>query len=224
MPSPHLQTPLERNGYPTFGCFNNLTKISSLTIRLWCRLLCENPDARIFLKAKQFQSPEVQHRFLQIFNAYGIAQYRIALSGHQPYIVNHLNLYGQIDVALDTAPYAGTTTTCEALYMGVPVITLRGEGIHAQNVGCSLLTAVNLENCIALNEDEYVQKASILCRNRTQLSALRAGLRTRMLCSDLCNRRRHTVRLERLYASIARTGRHLSNELATTDAAHAEAQ
>jgi len=191
-------------------------------MRLWCRLLQENPDARIFIKAKAFQCPQVQQRFFQLFEARGIQRHRVGLLGHQPHTVNHLDLYGQVDVALDTAPYAGTTTTCEALYMGVPVVTLRGEGIHAQNVGCSLLSAVNLTDLIASNEDEYVYKASELCRNKIRLAALRAGLRTRMSRSVLCDGPRHTARLERLYASIAAVG--CSDEAATTDTVHAEVQ
>merc|ERR1712113_1371510 len=87
-------------------------------------------------------------------------------------------------------------------YMGIPVVTFCGHGIHAQNVGSSLLSAVQLGDLTAGTEEEFVQKASSLARNVTRLRALRAGLRTRMLRSVLCNGPRHTARLERLYESL----------------------
>lgn len=198
-----LKPAISAYGCPTFGCFNNLAKVSPLTVRLFCRVLREVPDSRLFLKSKALLCPEVQEKFRQAFVAHGIEASRVDLSGLQPHTGSHLQMYGLIDVALDTAPYAGTTTTCEALYMGVPVVTLRGPGIHAQNVGVSLLNAVQLGECIAHTEDEYAQRAAALARNVTRLSALRAGLRPRMLKSVLCDGPRHTARLERLYASLA---------------------
>jgi len=192
----------ETYGCITFGCFNNLAKVSSLTIRLWCRLLHEVPDARLFLKSKAFMCTEVQDKFRRLFAAYGIEAHRLDLSGLQRQTGSHLQMYSLVDVALDTAPYAGTTTTCEALYMGIPVVSLRGNGIHAQSVGASLLAAVQLEDLVAGTEEEYVQKAAALARNSTRLSALRAGLRRRMLRSVLCDGPRHTSRLERLFASL----------------------
>ena len=129
----------------------------------------------------------------------GIEAHRVDLSGLQPHTGSHLQMYNFVDVALDTAPYAGTTTTCEALYMGVPVVTLRGRGIHAQNVGHSLLATVQLEDLAANTEEEYVQIASALGRNVKRLGALRAGLRTRMERSPLCDGLGHTRRLERLH-------------------------
>lgn len=201
-PTVGLRPAQEAFGSPTFGCFNNLAKVSTLTIRLWCRLLQEVPDSRLFLKSKALQCPEVQEKFRRAFAAFGIEGRRLDLSGLQSQTGSHLQMYGLVDVALDTAPYAGTTTTCEALYMGVPVVSLKGKGIHAQNVGATLLAAVGLGDLAAASEDEYVQKASALARNVTRLSALRAGLRTRMLKSVLCDGPRHTSRLERLYSEL----------------------
>jgi len=201
-PSLNLKPAQEMYGCITFGCFNNIAKVSALTIRLWCRLLHEVPDARLFLKSKALQCPDVQEKFRRLFAAHGIQRQRLDLSGLQPQTGSHLQMYSLIDVALDTAPYAGTTTTAESLFMGVPVVSLHCDGIHAQNVGTSLLTAVQLGDLVAVNEDEYVQKASELARNRTRLGALRAGLRSRMLQSVLCDGPRHTARLERLYASL----------------------
>jgi len=205
-PPIRLKPTQEAYGVVTFGCFNNLSKVSPLTMSLWCRLLQEMPDARLFLKSKALLCPEVQHKFRRVFQEQGIEAHRVDLSGLQPHTGSHLAMYNYVDVALDTAPYAGTTTTCEALYMGVPVVTLRGRGIHAQNVGASLLAAVQLDDLVANSEEEYAQKASELARNVKRLGALRAGLRTRMERSALCDGVSHTARLERLYRSLAARG------------------
>jgi len=205
-PPVRLKPTQEAYGCVTYGCFNNLSKVSPLTLRLWCRLLHEMPGARLFLKSKAFLCPEVQEKFRRVFVEQGIASHRVDLSGLQPQTESHLSMYNFVDVALDTAPYAGTTTTCEALYMGVPVVTLRGRGIHAQNVGASLLAAVQLNDLVAISEEDYVQKAAELGRNATRLGALRAGLRTRMERSPLCDGKRHTARLEQLYANLAARG------------------
>lgn len=193
----------ETYGSITFGCFNNLAKVSTLTIGLWCRVLQEVPESRLFLKSKALQCSEVQEKFRRAFAAFGIEGRRLDLSGLQSHTGSHLQMYSFVDVALDTAPYAGTTTTCESLYMGVPVVSLKGKGIHAQNVGATLLSAVGLADLAAQSEEEYVQKAASLARNVTRLSALRAGLRSRMLRSVLCDGPLHTSRLERLYGELA---------------------
>jgi predicted O-linked N-acetylglucosamine transferase (SPINDLY family) len=205
-PPIRLQLAQESYGCITFGCFNNLSKVSPLTLNLWCRLLHEVPEARLFLKSKALLCPEVQEKYRRAFVTQGIEAHRVDLSGLQPHTGSHLQMYNFVDVALDTAPYAGTTTTCEALYMGVPVVTLRGRGIHAQNVGHSLLATVQLEDLAANSEEEYVQIASALGRNVKRLGALRAGLRTRMERSPLCDGLGHTRRLERLYANLAARG------------------
>lgn len=210
-----LKPAQEAYGCVTFGCFNNLAKVCPLTLRLWCALLHEMPDSRLFLKSKAFLCSEVQAKFRRAFAGQGIESHRVDLSGLQPHTGSHLSMYNFIDVALDTAPYAGTTTTCEALYMGVPVVTLRGRGIHAQNVGASLLASVQLGDLVASSEVEYVQKASELARNVKRLGALRAGLRTRMERSPLCDGPRHTARLERLYGNLVARG---PSEATATDA------
>jgi len=204
-PSVSLRPAQETYGCITFGCFNTLAKISPLTVRVWCHLLHKVPDARLFLKSKALQCPEVQARFRNYFTSRGIDGSRVDLSGLQAHTGGHLSMYSLVDVALDTAPYAGTTTTCEALFMGVPVVSLRGKGIHAQAVGASLLSAVQLGDLVAGSEDEYVQIASSLARNPTRLAAFRAGLRPRMLKSVLCDGPRHTARLERLLEGLAAT-------------------
>ncbi|CAJ1461057.1 unnamed protein product, partial [Effrenium voratum] len=201
-PAVVLRPAQESYGCITFGCFNNLTKVSSLTIRLWSKLLREVPDSRLFVKSKALACPKVQEKMKAAFAAHGIETSRLDLTGLQPQTGSHLQMYSFIDVALDTAPYAGTTTTCEALYMGVPVVTLKGRGIHAQNVGASLLSAVQLEDLVTDTEEDFVKQAAACARNLPRLAALRAGLRTRMMRSVLCDGPRHVARLERLYANV----------------------
>mmetsp|Transcript_15902 Transcript_15902/g.29084 ORF Transcript_15902/g.29084 Transcript_15902/m.29084 type:complete len:876 (-) Transcript_15902:97-2724(-) len=201
-PPVSLRPAQETYGCPTFGCFNTLAKVSASTVRLWCRVLREVPEARLFLKSKALQCPEVQDKFRRLFALQGVDAHRLDLSGLQPRTGCHLQMYSLVDVALDTLPYAGTTTTCEALFMGVPVVSLRGSGVHAQNVGASLLSAVQLPELAAPTEDEYVRQASLLVRDVRRLAALRAGLRTRMLRSPLCDGPRHVAHLERLYAGM----------------------
>jgi len=202
-PPVSLRPAQETYGCPTFGCFNTLAKVSPQTVRLWCRILREVPESRLFLKSKALLCPEVQDKFRRLFALQGVDSHRLDLSGLQPRTGGHLQMYNLVDVALDTMPYGGTTTTCEALFMGVPVVSLSGHGVHAQNVGASLLNAVQLSDLATSSEDDYVRQASALVRDVKRLSALRAGLRTRMLRSSLCDGPRHVAHLERLYAGIA---------------------
>eukprot|EP00435_Cladocopium_sp_Y103_P051465 s2317_g16.t1 len=176
-----LKPAQESYGCITFGCFNNLAKVSSLTIRMWSKLLHEVPGSRLFVKSKALACPKVQDKMRAAFAVHGIQASRLDLTGLQPQTGSHLHMYSFIDVALDTAPYAGTTTTCEALYMGVPVVTLKGRGIHAQNVGASLLSAVQLGDLVTETEEDFVKQAAACAKNLSRLAALRAGLRTRML-------------------------------------------
>jgi predicted O-linked N-acetylglucosamine transferase (SPINDLY family)/ADP-heptose:LPS heptosyltransferase len=170
----------------TFGSFNNVAKLSPATIALWARLLREIPDARLLLKASQFKDGGTRERIAAAFAAAGIAGERVSVLPPQQATADHLAAYGRVDVALDPLPYNGTATTCEALWMGVPVVTMRGER-HAARVGASILTAVGLDDLIAQTPDEYVALAAGLARDSGRLSKLRASLRERMRSSPLCD-------------------------------------
>ena len=168
----------------TFGSFNNYGKISEPTWDMWAEILRRTPGSRLVLKNVAMQSPAtVKHAKGQL-SSRGIAASRLDLLGQDDSLLDHLNRYNSVDLALDTFPYHGTTTTCEALWMGVPSIVLAGPH-HASRAGVSLLAAVGLGDLVAQTPAEYVDTAVRLAADPTGLAAIRAGLRQRMLESPL---------------------------------------
>lgn len=149
--------------------------------------------------------PQVRAQFWALFEEAGVARTRVDLLPLAASTSEHLSQYGLLDIALDPWPYAGTTTTAEALYMGVPVLTLAG-ACHAHNVGVSLLSAVGLagQGWVARSADEYVARAVALAADVPALAALRAGLRERMLASPLCDGPGFVARLEGVYHDLFR--------------------
>jgi protein O-GlcNAc transferase len=165
---------------PVFGSFNNLGKLSPTTWRLWARVLAAIPEARLLLKGEA-PSPDW---LVQQASAVGLDPARVTLLPVVPGQAAHLACYAQLDVALDPLPYNGTTTTCEALWMGRPVLTLVGDR-HVSRVGASLLTAVGQTDCVAATEEEFIEKARTLVADRSALAARSARLREAMRASPL---------------------------------------
>lgn len=174
--------PLNRSpGQPiTFGSFNNVSKLSQQTLRLWATLLRAIPDSRLLLKSRELNDETMAPRLI----AAGLDRSRVELLSATDSVSDHLALYGRIDVGLDPFPYQGTTTTCEALWMGVPVVTLAGDR-HAARVGASLLTATGHPEWIAHSEDEYTRIAAALANDIEQRRSLRQTLRTELRKSPL---------------------------------------
>jgi predicted O-linked N-acetylglucosamine transferase (SPINDLY family) len=195
--------PAAVNGYVTFGSFNNLAKVTPKVVEVWARILKAVEGARVVMKNKSFSDAATRERCHEQFIRHGIERERIALRDRLTALEDHLGLYHQIDLALDTFPYHGTTTTCEALWMGVPVITLAGH-THAARVGVSLLTRVGLPELIAQNEDDYVERAVALAQDLPRLTELRATLRQRMTQSPLCDAPAFTRNLEAAYREMWR--------------------
>ena len=193
--------PAAATGVVTFGCFNQFAKITPEVISCWARLLAELPEARLLLKSRGLDDPSVAARVQAAFAAAGVAPRRLVLNGKELSVVAHLSLYHGVDIALDPFPYNGTTTTCEALWMGVPVITLAGR-THVARVGASLLTHLGTPEWIACSPDDYIARALALAADLPQLAALRAGLRTRFQTSPLCDAQSFTLNLEAVYDSI----------------------
>jgi protein O-GlcNAc transferase len=185
----------------TFGCFNNFAKVTPSMIALWSRLLAAVPAARLFLKSRGLDDPATAERIRGDFAAHGTARERLILDGRELSVPAHLALYDRVDVALDTFPYNGTTTTCEALWMGVPVVTLAGE-THVTRVGASLLTHLGAADWIAATPEEYCQKAREIAFDLRQLPLLRSELRERMRKSPLCDAMSFTRGLEAKFREL----------------------
>ncbi len=178
-PLPALST-----GHVTFGSFNNLTKMNDAVVAVWARILNSVPDSRLLLKTKQLSEPAVCDKTLQRFAACGIAPERLLLSRTTVSRDDHLAAYNKVDIALDTFPYPGVTTSAEALWMGVPVLSLRGDRFMSRTAG-SIAHNAGLPDWVAADEDDYVAKAVAFASDLQRLAALRAGLRQQVLASPL---------------------------------------
>lgn len=190
------------DGAVTFGCFNNFAKVTPTVLALWAQLLGSLPDSRLLLKSRGLGDPSVVTRVQAIFSAAGVAPERITFNSAALSVRDHLSLYHGVDIALDPFPYNGTTTTCEALWMGVPIVTLAGR-THAARVGASLLTHVGLPEWIAETPDDYLRVARDAALDTSRLAALRASLREKMRASPLCDAVGFTLTLEETFARIA---------------------
>jgi len=198
---PVAPLPARCEGHVTFGCFNARHKMNDELFALWVRILQTVPGSRLLLKNFSFQDPGVQRQAHEFFTRTGIESERVELLGWLPNPADHLGTYSRIDIALDTFPYHGTTTTCEALWMGVPVITLAGR-THASRVGVSLLSNVGLPELISQTSEEYVQIAAGLAADLPRLAELRQSLRQRMQSSPLMDAPRFARNVEAAYRKI----------------------
>jgi protein O-GlcNAc transferase len=185
----------------TFGSFNNASKISEVTIACWAKILIGVSTARLLLKARALSDEQTCDRLQDAFAAQGITPQRIDMIGRVASSVEHLALYNRVDIGLDTFPYNGHTTTCEALWMGVPVITLAGT-THAGRVGVSLLTQAGLAELITATPEAYVELAIELANDLPHLQGLRQSLRERLAASALCDAKGFTRALEAAYRGM----------------------
>jgi predicted O-linked N-acetylglucosamine transferase (SPINDLY family) len=173
-------------------------------IETWARILLTLPGSRLLLKAMQLADDETRKLMLKRFESHGITEERIELHGGLIPRDDHVNFYSNVDIGLDPFPYNGTTTTCEALSMGVPVICLKGD-THRARVGVSLLSQVGLTEFVADTVDDYVRLAVELARDPQHLTALRAGLRDRIASSPLMDAHTTTKEIEKAYRAMWRT-------------------
>ena len=185
------------SGKITLGCFNNPAKITESVIACWSKLLYALPESRLFLKYKPYDDNEVQKYFLGLFHKYGIEADRIIFSGFAPN-KEFLSAYNQMDIALDTFPYNGGFTTLEALWMGIPVISLR-QNRFVGRMGETLLTNVGLREFVVDSEDEYIEKTIMLASDLPRLIELRSRLRSQLLESPVCDGPGFTRDLETAY-------------------------
>ena len=180
------QLPADLSGAVTFGSFNNLAKVTPQVVAVWAEILRRLPSSRLVLKAGGFEDDGTRRRFARLFEAEGVAAERLDLLPQLAGMAEHLAAYRRLDLALDPFPYNGTTTTCEALWMGVPVLTLAGRQ-HAGRVGASLLTGLDLGGFVAEDAAGYIDSAVRLAGDLPALAALRASLRSRLERAPLCD-------------------------------------
>ena len=200
---PVSELPATRNGCVTFGSFNDLAKVNPSLLNQWATILRSVPRSRLVVKAIGLTSPAAQQTIRQVMSDSGIEPDRVdLLAWVAP--AEHLAQYHRIDIALDTYPYHGTTTTCESLWMGVPVITLAGQS-HVSRVGVSLLTNIGLPELIAQTPEKYIQIAADLAADVARLAALRSTLRDRMRNSVLLDADRFARNIEAAYRTMWRT-------------------
>jgi len=195
LPDLHRLPALER-GAVTFGSFNNLSKVGSHTLDLWASTLRAVPRSRLLLKSQALMHHGTRKQLLGELERRDVDPERIVLKPWERAVESHLCVYNEVDIGLDTFPFNGATTTCEALSMGVPVVTVSGP-THPSRMGASILSAAGLASCVARSDAQYVEIAAHLARDLAELARLRAGMRERLAASRLHDRRAFTLDFER---------------------------
>ena len=194
-----IELPQKRLEKITFGSFNNISKITTTVIKTWSKILLAIPTSRLVLKLPKLDDNKSYYN--ELFIQEGILKERIEFYQPTPSIEEHLSLYNTIDICLDPFPYNGATTTCEALWMGVPVITLLGNN-HVGRVGASILTNIGLTDFIAHDIKDYIDLAVKMSANTKVITELRAGLRERMKKAPLCDAHSFARDIEMVYQDM----------------------
>ena len=182
----------------TFGCFNNFNKVTDSILKAWREILNAVPNSRLILKAKIFDNEECRNFVFERLKNFGIDISRIEL---RPFSADYLEQYNEIDIALDTFPYNGGVTTCEALIMGVPVISMRGDR-HGNRMAYSILKNVGVEELAVSNLTEYIQRAIYLANDKDLLQVLHKNLRTMFQNSPLTDAKNYVREVEEIYLQV----------------------
>ncbi|MBM3574047.1 MAG: hypothetical protein FJX52_17055, partial [Alphaproteobacteria bacterium] len=190
--------PAIRRGYATFGCFSNLAKINPHVVDVWAEILRRVPSARLVINNRWFADATIGESWRARFRHHDIQDDRVDFVATAPHDAT-LAYYAQIDVALDTFPFNGLTVTSEALWAGVPVVTLATSDRFVGRMGAALLDAIGLNRLIATTRGQYVEAATSLALDTDVLQVLRAGLRTRMSGSPLADEHGLARAMERAY-------------------------
>jgi protein O-GlcNAc transferase len=186
--------PASVKGCITFGCFQNTSKVTDALLETWKTILARLPTARLRFQSKQLRDERYAESYYARLASRGIDPHRVDLQGAS-LRKDYLSAYSQVDIVLDTFPYPGGTTTCEALWMGVPTLTLAGNTLLARQ-GASLLSAAGLWDWIADDLNCYIEKAVMFASDLTKLAELRTGLRKKVLASPLFDAQRFTRNFE----------------------------
>jgi predicted O-linked N-acetylglucosamine transferase (SPINDLY family) len=185
----------------TFGSFNSIRKIGPEVIEVWAEVLLAVPGSRMLIKTRGIGTPAARRSILGQFEDRGVAPVRVQTQELVETKSEHLGWYGKVDIGLDTFPYNGTTTTCEALWMGVPVVTLAGR-VHAGRVGASILGSLGLRELVADSPRRFVEIAAGLAADHARLVSLRAGMRERMRNSRLMDAADMAAQFEKAVRAI----------------------
>lgn len=204
--------PAFKNQLITFGCFQNMAKVSDEVLDLWAEVLLAVPNSRLRWQYKSFSDEAIASDLKQRMAQRGIESHRIELFGavlREAYLAAH----HEVDVILDTFPFNGGTTTCEALWMGVPTLTLAGDRLIARQ-GASLLTAAGLSDWVAESRSDYINKAKSFCSDLNQLANLRSSLRAQVLASPLFDGQRFAKNMEKAFWEMWAESQGLENKFA----------
>jgi protein O-GlcNAc transferase len=198
--------PAVKNGYVTFGCFNRFNKVNEMVIGVWERVLLAAPTARLLVKTKEFMTPKIKLKFLETFKDKSVLE-RIQIIDYSNTYTEHLADYNKMDIALDTFPYSGTTTSCEALMMGVPILTVfdKEREYHSQNVTTSLMKNCELDDFVTYSQDAYVKMAAQLAKTPGALKDLKMTVRDRFVKSPICDYQGFTDEFENKLIDLYRT-------------------
>ncbi len=197
--SPDVQVDVSKlpaldNGFITFGCFNNLSKMNEQVVSVWSRILERVPGSILFLKTKQLADAAVIAEVIAAFGANGISENRLVLEGRSPRD-EYFAAYHRVDIALDPFPFPGGTTSAEALWMGVPVLTLKGDRFISHQ-GESIAHNVGMSDWITEDSEDYLAKAQYFASDVQSLARLRSGLREQVLKSPLFDAKRFVKHFE----------------------------
>ena len=193
--------PALKNGYITFASFNNLAKITPEVRALWARVLLAVPGSRLRLKTKGLNDAQMRRRLVEDFARHDVPKDRLQLVAWDSSHTQHLNRYTEVDISLDPFPCNGGTTSFDAMWMGVPVVTLAGNSFISR-MGVSMLTSLGLTELVANTPEDYVAIAARLAGDLGRLAVLRAGLRERMANSPLTDAKKFTLNLEKAYRKM----------------------
>jgi predicted O-linked N-acetylglucosamine transferase (SPINDLY family) len=200
-PAPLITDPPSiKNGYITFGSFNNTLKYNTEVYAVWSKILLATPKSKLILKWRTFNDPEFRQHVLDQFVSHGIDASRIELRGPS-FHIEMLAQYQDIDIALDPFPFSGGVTSCEALYMGVPVITWPQNRVVSRQT-YAFVSSIAHPQFAALDEAQYIQKAVELAKNPKELAQYRRTLREQMFTSPLMQVADFTQSLERALVQL----------------------
>lgn len=194
--------PMDRNGCVTFGTLNNPYKYNRQTIAMWAQVLRQVPNSRFLIVRPEASSVVLCSNLVAEFAKHGIGADRLYLFDNRTEQRNHLSYYNEIDISLDTFPLTGGTTTCEAVWMGVPVVSLVGDYNH-QRISYSVLMHCGLEELCVFTPEDYVARAVALASERDKLALWRTGLREVMRESPLCDEPRFLYQFQEMLEQVA---------------------